>query len=65
MMHSVTVCCAATQAVLTSTLRYGVEVIELVQVVGKGNLKIKFLGVWHCTAGLTEDEYSLWTTLVQ
>jgi hypothetical protein len=50
MIHCVTykivsVCCAATQTVLlTSTLRYGAEVAELVRAVGKGNLKIQVLG---------------------
>jgi len=64
-MQCVSVCCAATQAVLTSTLRYGAEVTELVRAVGKGNLKIKCSGVWHCTAGLTVDEHIAWTTLAQ
>jgi len=38
------VCCATIQTVLTSTFRYGTEVTELVQVVGKGNLKIQVFG---------------------
>ena len=36
--------CATTHTVLTSTLKYGAEVTELVQVVGKGNLKIQVFG---------------------